>query len=151
MCPTSKKCLYAVHLTHTLCTLKAQLYFLWSQWHPQYFRCPCCDCRVCVFIGSHHFRNHLPDLLWRRLRSWDLCGLRGFLCRVSIWGCCAEARADSSWSPGEASLCQSTFKVPQTCTVDPVVLLSALHKFYLISPSKWCSLGVSHSSSPLQQ
>lgn len=62
VCPTSKKCLYAVHLTHTLCTRKAQLYFLRSQWHQRYFRCPGCDCGVCVFIVSHHFRDHLPDL-----------------------------------------------------------------------------------------
>lgn len=77
MCPTSKKCLYAVHLTHTLWTLKAQLYFLWSQWHPLYFWCPSWDCRVFVFIVSH-FRDHLLDLLSWRVLSWDLCGLCGF-------------------------------------------------------------------------
>lgn len=74
MCPTSKKCLYAVHLTHTLCTLKAQLYFLWSQWHPLYFWCPSWDCRVFVFIVSH-FRDHLLDLLLWRVLSWDLRSL----------------------------------------------------------------------------
>lgn len=95
VCPTSKKCQYAVHLSHTLCTLKAQLYFLRSQWHPRYFRCPCRDCRVCIFIVSHHFRDHLPDPMWWRVRSWDLHGLCGVLCRVSIWGWCVEARAES--------------------------------------------------------
>lgn len=76
-----KKFPHAVYLTHTLCTLKAQLYFLWSLWHPPYFRCPCCHCRVCVFIVLHHFRGHLLDLLqwhvivgfvWFLLQSFHL-------------------------------------------------------------------------------
>lgn len=111
MCvPHRNKCLCAVHLTHTLCTLKAQLYFLRSQWHPWYFRCPCSDFGLHVFIVSHHCRNHLLDPSVMTLAIVGLCcGLRGFLCGVSTWGCCTEARADPSRNLNGCRLAMTLF------------------------------------------
>lgn len=102
----STYCICRVHFTH-MCTLKAQLYLARSQWHPQYFQCPCSVCRVCVFIVSHHFWEHLLDPVWGYLQPWDLCGRRGSLYRVSILGRRAEAKADSSQILDNAALPQS--------------------------------------------